>query len=278
MVINAAVYKTRTRVEPLILLSALFLLSSPSSPQASGGTMSETLKVQVVSNLIVMPGYVNDSSRLDVLLDTGASENVLMPDRASELKLGSASSGQASGLGRGQDETMRVFSGVRLAWGEKEKLTLDDQKIAALPIGYISKQTGHQVDGIFGSSLFQHFDIRVDYEHSEVTFAHGAAPATTGTAIPIKLYAGVPFVEAAFETASGAKVPALFLIDSGTSGELMFEPKISRCTSVCRGQACAGECSPGNGSGRGHRGAGPAGYGSRSWTIPLDRAGRRRTT
>jgi hypothetical protein len=70
-------------MEPLILLSALFLLSSPSSPQVSSGTLSKMLKVQVVSNLIVMPGYVNDSSRLDVVLDTGAGENVLMPDRAS---------------------------------------------------------------------------------------------------------------------------------------------------------------------------------------------------
>jgi len=227
-----------TLVAPPILLSALFLLSSPSSPQATSGTMSETLKVQVVSNLIVMPGYVNDSSRLDVVLDTGASENVLMPDRASELKLASASGGQASGVGRGQDETVRLFSGVRLAWGDQERLTLDDERIAALSIGYISKQTGHQVDGIFGSSLFQHFDIRVDYEHSEVTFAQGGATATTGTAIPIKLISGIPFVEAAFETASGAKVPALFLVDSGTSVELILSRKfLDAHPSVVEGHA-----------------------------------------
>jgi predicted aspartyl protease len=151
-----------TLIAPAILLSALFLLSSPSSPQASSGTMSETLKVQVVSNLIVIPGYVNDSSRLDVVLDTGAGENVLMPNRASELKLGSASSGQASGIGRGQDET----------------------------------------------------------------------------AIPIKLIAGIPFVEAAFETASGAKVPALFLVDSGTSVELILSRKfLDAHPSVVEGHA-----------------------------------------
>jgi predicted aspartyl protease len=238
VVINSAAHKTRMLVAPPILLSALFLLSSPSSPQASSGTLSETLKVQVVSNLIVMPGYVNESSRLDVVLDTGAGENVLMPDRASELKLISASSGQVAGLGRGEDETMRVFSRVRLAWGDKKRLTLNDQTIAALPIGYVSKQTGHQVDGIFGSSLFQNFDVRVDYEHAEVTFSRGGPPATIGTAIPIKLHNGVPFVEAAFETASGAKVPALFLIDSGTSGELILSRKfLDAHPSVAEGHA-----------------------------------------
>ncbi len=226
MVINhGAARKPRTLVEPLILLNSLFLISSPSSPQAAGRAMSETTKVQVVSNLIVMPGYVNDSSRLDVVLDTGASQNILMPDRASELKLDSTTSGQVAGIGRGQGETMRVSSGVRLAWGYAPRVRLDDQQIAALPIGYVSKQTGHQVDGIFGSSLFQNFEVRVDYEHAEVTFSRGGAPATTGTAIPIKLYGGVPFVEAAFETATGVKVPALFLIDSGTAGELILSRK-----------------------------------------------------
>jgi hypothetical protein len=80
------------------------------------------------------------------------------------------------------------------------------------------------VDGIFGSSLFQHFQIRVDYEHGEVTFVP-AHPSHNRNGDPIKLYGGVPFVEAAFETATGEKVPALFLVDSGTAGELILSRK-----------------------------------------------------
>jgi hypothetical protein len=120
---------------------------------------------------------------------------------------------------------MRVSSGVRLAWGDDKRLRLDDEKIAALPMDYISNQTGHQVDGIFGSSLFQHFQIRVDYEHARVIFASDSAGPTTGTAIPVRLHGGVPFVEAALETASGDKVPALFLVDSGTASELILSRK-----------------------------------------------------
>jgi hypothetical protein len=66
------------------------------SQGAAGGT-GETVKVKVISNLILMPGYVNDSARLDVVLDTGASENILMPD----LKLNSTATGQVAGIGRG---------------------------------------------------------------------------------------------------------------------------------------------------------------------------------
>ena len=222
---GCAVHKSHKRIAQLVFLSSFFVLPCPSLSQIAHSGTSQSIKVQVVSNLIVMPGYVNDSAQLDVVLDTGASENVLMPDRASELKLKPTTTAQAAGLGRGQDETAHLFSGVRLAWGYDKRLRLDDQRIAALRIDYISQQTGHRVDGIFGSSLFQRFQIRVDYEHGEVTFAVGGAPATTGTPIPIKLYGGIPFVEATFATATGEKIPALFLVDSGTAGELILSRK-----------------------------------------------------
>jgi len=217
--------KSQQRIARIVFLSSLLVLPCSSFPQAAKGGTSESIKVQVISNLIVMPGYVNDSAKLEVVLDTGTSGNVLMPDRASQLKLKPSTTAQAAGLGRGQDETAHLLSGVRLAWGYDKRLRLDDQQIAALRVDYISQQTGRQVDGIFGSSLFQHFQIRVDYEHGEVTFAVGGAPSTTGTPIPIKLYGGIPFVEATFETAAGKKVPALFLVDSGTAGELILSKK-----------------------------------------------------
>jgi len=146
--------KSYTRAGQIMCLSVLFLPSYLMPSQVSPGPTGGTVKVEVISNLIVMPGYVNDSAKLNVVLDTGASDNILMPDRASELKLNSTATGQVAGIGKGQDETMRVSSGVRLAWGYDKRLRLDDEKIAALSIDYISNQTGHQVDGIFGSSCF----------------------------------------------------------------------------------------------------------------------------
>jgi hypothetical protein len=173
------------RTAQIIFLSSLFIFPCSSFPQVASGGTSTSIKTQVVSNLIVMPGYVNNSDKLEVVLDTGASENVLMPGLALKLNLHPTMSAHTEGIGKGQDETMHISSGARLAWGYDKKLTLDDQNIAALPIDYISQQTGHQVDAIFGSSLFQHFQIRVDYEHSEVTFTSGSGPSTSGTPIPL---------------------------------------------------------------------------------------------
>ena len=214
--------KSPRQMAQIIFLSSLFIFPCSSFPQVASGGTSTSIKVQVVSNLIVMPGYVNNSDKLEVVLDTGASENVLMPGLALKLNLHPTMSAQTEGIGKGQDETMHISSGARLAWGYDKKLTLDDQNIAALPIDYISQQTGHQVDAIFGSSLFQHFQIRVDYEHSEVTFTSGSGASTSGTPIPIMLYGNEPYVEAIFETATGEKVPARFLVDSGTAGDLIL--------------------------------------------------------
>lgn len=207
------------------LLTVLLFLSPGPLPKIANAASGETVKVELISNLVVMPGYVNESPKLDVVLDTGASDSLLTPEWAAKLKLGSTASATAAGIGKGEDETLHLSSGVHLAWGPEKKLKLDDQQIGALPITYISEQTGYPVDGIFGSSLFQHFQIRVDYERAEVTFNHGSAAPAKGTAIPLKIYGGIAFVEAALETAAGEKVPALFLVDSGTTGTMILSRK-----------------------------------------------------
>jgi len=180
------------------------------------------LKVEVVSNLVVMPGYVNQSPRLNVVLDTGSSTNVVDERLRPELKTASNSSVQAAGIGKGKDETLHLFEGTELSWGPDKNLALKNQQVATLPIDYISKQTGYPVDAIFGSSLFQQFRIRVDYAAGEATFSSASSSDRDRATVPINIYGGVPFVSASLETASGVKVTGLFMIDSGTTGAMVL--------------------------------------------------------
>jgi PDZ domain len=208
--------------------------------QAAPSRESKTIKVKVIDNLIVMPAYVNASRRLNVVLDTGtgASLNILTPDCASELNLTTTSSIKAAGIGRGQDETLHLVPNARLFWGPNRQFSLNHQRIAVLPITYISQSEGYPVDGIFGSSLFAHFDVRVDYERNTVTFSRGRRPSGSGTAIPIKLYGSTPFVQAKIETAGGKAVPGLFLVDSGTTGALILSSKfLAAHTSIAQGHS-----------------------------------------
>lgn len=215
------------RVQLMFYLVTFLLSPYALFAQPTPSHQSNTIKVKVVDNLIVMPGYVNGSGRLNVVLDTGTggSLNILSPDCASKLNLISTGAVKAAGIGEGQDETLHLLSNEQLSWGTDKQLSLDNQHIAELPIAYISRQTGYPVDGIFGSSLFAHFDIRVDYERGLVTFGPESTSPATGTPIPIKLYGMTPFVQATIETVEGKAVSALFLVDSGTTAPLVLSSK-----------------------------------------------------
>lgn len=204
----------------LVLAATFGLGANLSSAQA--GEQPRPFKVEIVSNLVFMPGYVNGSGRLNTILDTGASDNILDPEIAQKLGLKPASTVRAEGIGKGEDETQHVILGVELAWGPAKEFGLKGQKIDTLPISYISSQTGHPVDSLFGGSLFQNFNVRVDYEQQEVTFTHAKLASPKGTVIPVQLNGGVPFVEATFETSKGERITGLFLIDSGTTGSLIL--------------------------------------------------------
>jgi membrane-associated protease RseP (regulator of RpoE activity) len=199
--------------------------SAQTQTQAAPAFSQTTVRVQVVANLVEMPGYVNGSQQLMVVLDTGASLNVISPEIATQLGLKAASDAKAAGLGKGEDETLHIIDGVTLAWGYNKQLSLANQKIATLPLSYIGAETGHPLDGIFGSSLFEHYQVRVNYELGEVAFAQSRPSAQEGAAIPIAIYGDVPFVNATIDTASGQKVQALFMVDSGTTGPLILSRK-----------------------------------------------------
>ena len=57
---GCAVHKSHKRIAQLVFLSSFFVLPCPSLSQIAHSGTSQSIKVQVVSNLIVMPGYVND--------------------------------------------------------------------------------------------------------------------------------------------------------------------------------------------------------------------------
>lgn len=231
---------SRKSMQLVSLLVAFLIPAHSFFAQAAPGRESKTIKVKVIDNLIVMPGYVNNSGRLNVVLDTGtgASLNILSPDCARKLRLISTSSVKAAGLGKGQDETLHLVSNARLAWGTDKQLSLNEQKIGVLPVTYISQSEGYPVDGIFGSSLFANFDVRVDYERGMVTFGHGSGRYAPGTPIPIELHGLIPFVQAEIETADGKAVSGLFLVDSGTTGTLILSSKfLDAHPSIAQGHA-----------------------------------------
>ena len=191
------------------------------------GAPPVTALAQVISGLVYIQGEVNNSTPLNVILDSGASVSIVSPPLAETLRLTSTHSSEASGIAKGLDQTVHFVDDCELKWGSQaSQISLLHQQSAILPIDYIAEQVGKRVDAIFGSNLFLHYTITVDYEQQRVTFTSPVSGAPIlGTAIPVQVLSNTPFVEASIEGEDGKKVTALFLVDSGTTGAMILNKK-----------------------------------------------------
>lgn len=186
-----------------------------------------TIPVRMISNLPIMPGRVNGSRLLNVILDTGAALSIVSPDVATEIGLKSTSSVAAGGFGQGDDQTLHLIDSANMVWGpDHAGLRLASERIAVLPIDYIGAQTGHPVDALFGSNVFQHFRVTVDYAHRSVSFISFQDTCTPSVgAIPIDIEGNVPVVEAEIGGNNGSLVKAKFVVDIGTTGAAILSKR-----------------------------------------------------
>lgn len=186
-----------------------------------------TIPVQIISNLPIMVGRVNGSPSLNVILDTGAALSVVSPETAAKAGLKSGTPIAADGFGHGSDQTLRLVDAAALTWGLNDaSMRLSSEQVAVLPIDYIGAQIGHQIDALFGSNVFQHFRVTLDYARKNVRFAPFDEPCTPGTvAIPIEIAGNVPIVEAAIASSDGSLIKAKFVVDIGTTGAAILSKR-----------------------------------------------------
>jgi len=197
------------------------------SPYNCRSAAEVRVPVDIVSNLPIMTGRVNGSKSLNVILDTGAALTVVSPEVAVRAGLKSDTSVAASGFGQGSDQTLRLVNSAALTWGPKNAgLRLSSERIAVLPIDYIGAQIGHPVDALFGSNVFQHFRVTLDYARRKVSFAPFGEPCKPdAVAIPIDTAGNVPIVEAAIAGSDGSLVIAKFVVDIGTTGAAIISKR-----------------------------------------------------
>jgi len=188
---------------------------------------SVTVPIHIAAGLVYMQGAEGGSGPLSVVLDTGSSLTVFSPSVARDAGLKSTQNKEAAGMGQGTNETLRLFDDCDLRWGNPaDRLQLLHQKCAALPIDYISEEVGERTDAIFGSNLFLHHKITIDYESDLAVFTpDNAETPSQGTPIPIHIFGNVPFAEAEVRGEDGKDVKGLFFVDSGTTGGMLLNRK-----------------------------------------------------
>ena len=82
------------------------------------------------------------------------------------------------------------------------------------------------MDALFGSNLFLHYTIAVDYRRQRVTFSSPSdATLPSGSPIALQLIDNDGYAEVTLQGDDGKRISALFLVDSGTTAAMILNRK-----------------------------------------------------
>ncbi len=213
--------------------------ASPKETKTLSATLSSssaTIDAHIVLGLSYVRGSINGSRPLDVVLDSGASVSVVTPQLAEELHLKLGETAAAAGPGKDGDNVLHRIDGATLKLGGT---TIADQTIAALPIDYIAQQAGVPTEGIFGGNFFTPLVVDEDYAAHTVRLLDSATftPPAGFVSVPVHLGGNVAFTQLDFQAPDGSKLSGIFVIDSGTVGDLIFaEPFVKAHPALLSGK------------------------------------------
>lgn len=213
----------------LTLQVALLLLlctASWSSPKAGfylpDSVQSVTLKYKVVNNLILLPVTINDTIKLNLILDTGCRNLVLFGKRFQKLfKLQPGSRIQFSGLGDGQPVYGKLSLNNAVSIGEAigsdiPVVVVPDQNLFG---SYV------QVHGVIGYDIFTKFEVELNPVKKEITLRPAATVelAEAFTRVPIRIVDSRPIIDCLVVFTKDRNHICDLMIDTGSSLGLLVK-------------------------------------------------------
>lgn len=168
----------------------------------------------VRGGMTFVAGTLESGERLDFLFDTGGSGNLV--DREFAVKLGMKMQpgiSSASGAARLDvgviPEALLIFGPIR------HRGSLVAANLAALePI------LGRSFKGMLGGEFLRQYVVQLDYDQKRMRLFDPASfqYQENGTAFPLRMAAGIPFVELAVALPNNKRIHGRFLVDTGGGG------------------------------------------------------------
>jgi hypothetical protein len=219
--------KARTLMVTLLPLLFLFLftITTFSKPRA-GFYMPDSLqevsfRYRNFDNLIILPVVINDSVRLNLILDTGCRNLVLFGRSFQKyFSIDPARKVRFSGLGEGK----ALYGGVAL----DNKISIGPLTGEGIPVVVVSDRgifkTINSIDGVIGYDIFIKFEIELNPSENRITFR----PAMTScapedyTRIPLRIEDSLPILTSSVLFNAIGK-PYDLMIDTGSSLGLLLK-------------------------------------------------------
>ena len=219
----------------LLIFLMVILLSSPSHAIPAAGfylpdsVTETTFEYRSIENLIILPAIINDSIRVNLILDTGCRNIVLFGKRFAKL-FSAKGARNVSVTGHGSGKGIDGFIAL------ENKIAIDIVGGRRIPVVVVPGRSIFagltEVDGVVGYEIFSKFEVEINFPLHRITFRAGGAgnpnlnsfikiPLTVQDSKPV-IVAGISFFKARHEQMN-------LIIDTGSCLSLlvstMNEPK-----------------------------------------------------
>lgn len=189
-----------------------------------GDARQTSFNFELINNLVIIPVVMNDSIKLNFILDTGVRTTLITNNEPGNLELKLKRQVQVAGLGLARDIKAYVVPDVKL---QLPGITGHGQTLIVLGEDYLKLQShlGKEVHGILGYDFFNHFVVRINYGVKRITVfpPDQYRPGRKMQAIDLVILGGRPYAEAGLTQANGTPARGKFLIDTGASHSLLLE-------------------------------------------------------
>jgi hypothetical protein len=194
-----------------------------------------SMHYRTINNLIILPVTLNDSVKVNLILDTGCRNMLLFGKRFEKLFRTETRPVEFSGLGSGKPVTGKLSLNndvsIQLVKGRRIPLIIVPERnlFSSIP----------NVHGVIGYEIFAKFEIEFNFPRKLITFrsASFATHHPDFTYISMNVVDAKPVLECSITTGDGERIIKDLLIDTGSSFGLMLasEEPIRRAGAVGRG-------------------------------------------
>jgi hypothetical protein len=178
---------------------------------------------KLVHNLIIIPVQINNSSPLNLILDSGVNSTIITKLYYSDsLELKDSEKIAIRGLGEGYTVEALVSKGNSLklskaqGYNQEIYVLLDD-------IFELSTRMGMPVHGIIGNDIFKNFIVKIDYSKEIITLYKPTTKIKIrkkAEVYPLYIENNKAYIEAHVKQYNGDPVQVKLVVDTGASHSL----------------------------------------------------------
>ncbi len=218
-------------VTVLLIVVSLTLTSAgecQNTVKFTNGSRTEPLPVTIFDNVIYLPVQVNNSTWLDFVLDTGASDLTAVDEGVAKTqKFSMKRAGKVGGAGAEKVPTYTIESMMLSLPG----LELNNFRLITIPLKRMEPYWGIKKDGLLGGDFLSKIVLQINYDKSTVSFSDPNCfnVSSGGQIIPLEIISRVPLCKAKI-TPEGSDqfIEGLFILDTGVRMTFFNTPFTSK--------------------------------------------------